>query len=132
MKLKLLTTILALIAVPVVSFASNSAIEPFSKEAFETAQQENKTILLDFYASWCSTCRAQSPILESLAQEDEFSNLVMLRVDYDSADELKKEYSVAKQSTLILLKGDKELDRAMGLTNKEAIHSFLSQKESQG
>lgn len=48
----------------------------------EVAQANGKPTLIEFYADWCTTCRAMAPTLAEL--EDEFSediNFVMLNVD---------------------------------------------------
>jgi thioredoxin 1 len=97
----------------------------FTQEKFKQAQEDGKVILLDFYASWCSTCKAQQPILESLLEKEKFSNVVAFKVDYDSEKELKKIYNVTSQSTLIVLKNNTEVGRSIGSTNKESIQTLL-------
>ena len=34
------------------------AWQPFSEEALKTAQDEGKTVMVDFSANWCLTCKA--------------------------------------------------------------------------
>jgi len=57
--------------------------KPFSPEAFSAAQKDGKSILVDIFAPWCPTCRAQKPILEELTAKPEFKDLVVLVVDFD-------------------------------------------------
>ena len=39
---------------------------PFTQAEFSAAQKDGKPILVDIFAPWCPTCRAQKPILEEL------------------------------------------------------------------
>ena len=48
------------------------------------AQKEGKSILVDIFAPWCPTCRAQNPILVQLTREPQFNNLVVFKVDCDN------------------------------------------------
>jgi thiol-disulfide isomerase/thioredoxin len=42
---------------------------------------QGKTVLLDFFASWCGPCREQAPIVERLAHRLGGANLAVLGVD---------------------------------------------------
>ena len=46
--------------------ASAADWKPFTQAEFSAAQKDGKPILLDIFAAWCPTCRAQKPILEEL------------------------------------------------------------------
>jgi thiol-disulfide isomerase/thioredoxin len=65
--------------------ASAAEWKPFSAAAFTAAQKEGKSILVDIFAPWCPVCRAQAPILENLTAEPKFNDLVVLKVDRQSA-----------------------------------------------
>ena len=69
-------------------FASLPAIaadwKPFNQEAFSAAQKDGKSILVDIFATWFPTCRAQKPILEELTAKPEFKDLVVLQIDFDN------------------------------------------------
>jgi thioredoxin 1 len=99
--------------------------KPFSKEAFNAAAAEGKTILVEFHAPWCPICRAQQPKLQARLNGD-YKHVVAFRVDYDTNVELRKEMNVAKQSTLILFKGSKELGRLSYTSDDKAIDDLFA------
>lgn len=66
--------------------------------------KEGKVVLF-FRASWCPTCRAlDADIKANLSQIPK--NVLILDVDYDKSAELKKEYGVTYQHTLVQVDAD--------------------------
>lgn len=127
MKPTILTACLAFAAIWATSASLHAAMpEPYSKEALQEAMEADKPIVLDFKASWCPVCQRQGRVLEQLLAQEKFSDLVVFTVDYDKEKELKRQYRVTAQSTLIVLRGDKEVDRATGITNPAAIEKLIS------
>ena len=58
---------------------------PFTAQAFQDAENANKSILIEIHASWCPTCKQQKAILNNLLlPEPKFKDMVVLRVDFDS------------------------------------------------
>ena len=98
---------------------------PFTKEAFDAAAAEGKTILVDFYAPWCPVCRAQEPKVTARLNGD-FKHVVAFRVDYDSNAMLRKAMNVQKQSTLILFKGRSELARLSYTSEDTALDELFA------
>jgi thioredoxin 1 len=98
---------------------------PYSKSAHDMAIKEGKTIVIDFHASWCPTCRKQEPILNEIVNMPEFKNVVGFKADYDKEKDLKKSLKVSKQSTLVVFKGDSEVARSTGATNKKDIQMLI-------
>lgn len=109
-----------------VSSGYAEAITEYSEPAFKSAQAAGKTILLDFHATWCPTCKKQRKVLDVLLKQDKFSKLVAFNVDYDTSSELQSKLGVSRQSTLILYKGEKEIARSIGEVSEESIAQFLS------
>jgi thiol-disulfide isomerase/thioredoxin len=94
-------------------------------EAFAAAQKTGKPILVDITAPWCSTCRAQQPILRQLMKDPKFSALVIFEVDFDSQKEAVRSFNARSQSTLIVFKGDTEFGRSVGDTSPASIAALI-------
>jgi thioredoxin 1 len=105
--------------------ASAAEVKPYSPEALAEANSAGKPILVDVYAAWCPTCRAQKPIIEELTQQPKYKNLLILRADFDKDKEALKAINVRSQSTLIVFKGGDELVRSVGSTSPVAIEGML-------
>lgn len=109
------------------AFANLASAEiPFTREAFKKAQDENKKIVLVFFADWCPTCKAQKKVLDKLEKEGFFKDILVFNVNYDKETELKKEMGVTQQSTLVTYYGAVFMNSASGLTQEEAIKNFIS------
>ena len=124
----LIRTLLAgLVAVALLGSLPASAAEwqEFTPDALAAAKADGKPILVDVFAAWCPTCRAQNPILVKLTREPKYKDLVVFKADFDAQKDDLRALNVQRQSTLIVLKGDKELDRSVGDTNQLSIEGML-------
>jgi thioredoxin 1 len=83
--------------------------KPFTQADFSAAQKDGKPILVDIFAPWCPTCRAQKPILEELTAKPEFKDLVVLVVNFDQQTDDVRALKAQSQSTLIAYKGAEEV-----------------------
>ncbi len=88
-----------------------------------------KTVFVDFYASWCTTCRAQSRVIDALraANPEYDKNIVFVTVDWDtySQGDLARALKIPRRSTLVVLKGNKELGRVVAGTSKKMIKALM-------
>jgi len=98
---------------------------PFTPELFQAAKDQHKSILIEIYASWCPTCRAQKPILSDLLAKPRFKDLTVLRVDFDSQKNAVRNFRANVQSTLIVFKAGEEVGRSVGQTKADAIAALL-------
>lgn len=99
--------------------------KPFDAKAFAEAQKAGRPILVAVHASWCPTCKAQTPILGQLTDDAKFKSLAYFVVDFDSQKDLVQRFGARMQSTLIAFKGDKETGRSVGDTNRTSIAALL-------
>ena len=100
--------------------------EVFTQKAFDAAQAAGKPILVEVHAPWCSTCKAQQPILDELTARPAFKNMVTFKIDFDSQKDLLRKYNVRYQSTLIVFRGKTEAGRSTGDTNAASIEALLA------
>ncbi len=105
--------------------AARAAEADFTMEAFKAAQKDGKSVLVDVWASWCPTCKAQGPILKSELAKPNNKDVVMLRVNFDTQADVLKALKVQSQSTLIMFKGDKEVARSVGDTAAASIGRLI-------
>ncbi len=112
-------------SVAVLARPARAASTPFTADAFRTAQAEGRTVIVEVWASWCPTCRAQAPIVANLTAEPKFAGARVLRVDYDAQRDVAREFGARSQSTIIVFKGAEERGRATGITAPQDIRALL-------
>jgi thiol-disulfide isomerase/thioredoxin len=95
----------------------------------EAAMDEGKIILLDFNATWCSTCAAQERVIQALREENPAYDgaITFINVDWDAHGKgaLSRALKIPRRSTLVLLKGRTELGRIVAGTAKAEIKALL-------
>lgn len=88
-----------------------------------------KTVMLDFAASWRSTCAAQERVIGALKSENAAyeANIVFIRVDWDAfrRAEITLRLAIPRRSTLVVLKGDAELGRIVAGTGRAQIKQLM-------
>lgn len=99
--------------------------KPYDEASFKAAQSVGKPILVDVFAPWCPTCKAQQQVLESLKSKPEYDKLTVFQVDFDNQKDAVKGFGARTQSTLIAFKGDKETGRSAGDTRPDSIEALL-------
>ncbi|MDE5444848.1 redoxin family protein [Bradyrhizobium sp. CSA207] len=108
-----------------VSAASAAERKVFDAASFEAAQQRGARILVDISATWCPTCKAQKPIIDSLAQQPANKDLVIFSVDFDSQKPIVRQLRAQSQSTLIAYRGKTETARSVGDTDPGSIAALV-------
>ncbi len=83
-------------------------------------QTKNKLVLVDFWASWCAPCRMMAPVLNEVADELA-GNSHVGKVNVEQFQSLAQKFQVRNIPTLILLKNGTEVNRFVGIKNKEFL-----------
>ncbi len=113
--------------VPAMTMAGDTVI--YSGSEIETALKAGKTVFVRYGTEWCSTCAAQERRIGSLRSENPAydQNIVFVYVDYDEFGNkpVTTDRGVPRRSTLLLLKGDKELARNVAGTSGKQIKMML-------
>lgn len=93
-------------------------------ESFEKIIAQNgKTVLVDFWATWCGPCRMIAPVLEEVAKER--PDVTVCKVDVDEERELALEYGVSSIPTLLVFRDGKVVNQSVGAIPKERILAML-------
>lgn len=89
----------------------------------DTVNNSDKTVLLDFWASWCGPCQMISPIVEEIAKERDDITVGKINVDEQMA--LAQEFGISSIPTLVVMKDSKITNKSVGLISKSEILSLL-------
>ena len=125
--IRFFATVVFIVVATLGAFAA-SEYKNYTPSVLESAQQSGKPYLLDFYATWCSTCRTQDRVLGQLQDEDaKYKNVQIIRVDWDSgaSQALIAKHRIPRRSTLVIFKGEKELGRVVAQTSVGKIRDLL-------
>lgn len=98
----------------------------YDAQAFKAAQSAGDPILVDVFAPWCPTCKAQQQVLDTLKDKPEFAKLTVFKVDFDNQPDVVQSFGARMQSTLIAYKGKTETGRSAGDTDAQSIEALLS------
>ena len=122
-------TLLALLSAAVMTggVPPAAAVErvPFDRAAFEAALAAGDPVLVDIYAAWCVTCRAQSKVLRALFREPAYRAYRVFVIDYDTEKEIMRSLGATQRSTLIVFRHGVERGRLVGDTREVAIRALL-------
>ena len=106
-----------------------AGFKDYTPGMIETLLGQGKTVFVDYAADWCGTCARQERVMGELMQENPayLKNVEFVRVDWD--DYRKADVTTSRQiprrSTLLVLKGNKELGRIVAGTAKADIKALM-------
>jgi len=91
---------------------------------FSELINQDKPVLVDFFAEWCGPCKMMSPILKDV-KDSLGESVSIIKIDVDKNQELAVKYQVRGVPTLLLFKNGKQVWRQSGLVQKNEILSIL-------
>ncbi len=89
------------------------------------AMSYEKTIILDFYASWCAPCRALAPVLDEISDRYErYVCAYAVNVDTDAA--LAEVYGISKLPTIIFIRDGNAVEKLDDEVTKKHVESCIT------
>ncbi|EDW10437.1 thioredoxin, mitochondrial [Drosophila mojavensis] len=108
------------------TIASRTIFDVSNLSDFEKKVRRSKRpVLVNFYASWCTPCKALMPRLKCIINEQR-GNMEMARIDIDELTDLALSYNVGTVPSILIMHKGQELNRLEGLQPSEQIRNWLA------
>jgi thioredoxin 1 len=104
-------------------------VKELNKETFQKEiKEDKKTVLVDFWASWCGPCQALAPIYKELSEDEDFKGkLDFAKVSTEEFPQLAGDNNVSGIPCMILFKDGKEAGRIVGFKPKDALKAEIQE-----
>ncbi len=98
--------------------------EEINKSIFDKIIQENKVVLVDYYAPWCAPCKKMLPTMDSL--ENKYTNnLKILKINIDENKEFAKQQNVSSVPTIIVYKNGSIYKKTTGYNSLSDLEKLI-------
>ena len=99
-------------------------VKAVNQTEFDELLYSGKTIVCDFWASWCGPCRMLAPVMEAVSEE--FTEAEFIKVNVDDEEELAARYGVMSIPFVAIFVGGKLKTRSVGYLPEEQMKEFLN------
>ncbi|CAJ0549440.1 Ff.00g030530.m01.CDS01 [Fusarium sp. VM40] len=113
---------------PFHSSAARLAVQDIktTKEFKDLVSTTDKAVLVDCFATWCGPCKAISPILNKLSEQDALSESIhFVKFDVDELPDLTADLGVRAMPTFFVFKNGDKVDQLVG-ADPQALQTMLA------
>ena len=114
---------IVLIIIPNISFGLEKTTNFDLNKLFEI-QKSGKTIVINSWNKYCSTCAAQTKVFDQALKD--FKNVEFLFYEQTKNKDIAKTLGINYWTTIVVFKGKTEIAREIGLTNKDQIYNLIN------
>ena len=102
------------------------AVTILNQANFEETINSGKTVLVDFFATWCGPCKMLAPVLEEISNEVSEDKIVA-KLDIDQNMEIARQFRVMSVPTMITFKNGEAVFKMIGVREKDEFVSMIDE-----
>ena len=87
-------------------------------------ENQEKLIVVDFFADWCMPCVMMGPVFERLAEKNKQAKFCKINVD--DASKIAQDYEISSIPCIIFFKDGQEVDRITGGLSEDLFQEKIS------
>ena len=96
--------------------------------SFNEIIEENKLVIIDFWAEWCGPCSAYGPVFEGVSED--FPDVVFAKVDTEAEQELAGSFGIRSIPTTVAFKDGIGVFMQPGALPEEALRDLIGKLQS--
>jgi thioredoxin 1 len=92
---------------------------------FDGLLQDDKLVIVDFWAVWCGPCRMIGPILDEISEEMA-DQVTVIKCNVDDCEDIAMRYRIMSIPTLLFFRNGEIVDRSVGAIPKVALEEKIN------
>lgn len=105
---------------------ANRVLHP-NKNELDALLQQERLVLVDFWATWCMPCKMLAPVIEQLA-EQYAGQVTVAKVDIDEHEDLAVRYGIQSIPTVLLFENGQLVEQEVGVKPASAYTRLLDKR----
>jgi thioredoxin 1 len=99
-------------------------VQQLTKDNLEQIIENNDTVIIDFWASWCGPCQAFKPIFEAAAEKHE--NIAFVACNTEEQPEVAAMFQIRSIPTLFVFRDQIPVFGQPGMLPAEALDELIT------